>query len=96
MMLMILTSVLAYELKVAVGTSVFVMAFTALTGALSHFSISGHIPDVTILTLCIIFTLLGAQIASKFANKAPVATLNKVTGYVLLGLGIIMVVANLL
>ena len=36
MMLLILTSVLGYELKTAVGTSVFIMTFTALTGALSH------------------------------------------------------------
>ncbi len=33
MMLLILTSVLGYELKTAVGTSVFIMTFTALTGA---------------------------------------------------------------
>ena len=37
MMLLILTSVLGYELKTAVGTSVFIMTFTALTGAASHF-----------------------------------------------------------
>ena len=39
MMLLILTSVLGYELKTAVGTSVFIMAFTAFTGAASHFAI---------------------------------------------------------
>ena len=33
MLLLILTSVLGYELKTAVGTSVFIMTFTALTGA---------------------------------------------------------------
>ena len=44
MMLLILTSVLGYELKTAVGTSVFIMAFTALTGAASHFAIGGA-PD---------------------------------------------------
>ena len=33
MMLLILTSVLGYELKTAVGTSVFILPFTALTGA---------------------------------------------------------------
>ena len=32
-MLLILTSVLGYELKTAVGTSVFIMSFTAFTGA---------------------------------------------------------------
>ncbi len=45
MMLLILTSVLGYELKTAVGTSVFIMTFTALTGAGSHFAIGG-LPDV--------------------------------------------------
>ena len=39
MMLLILTSVLGYELKTAVGTSVFIMTFTAYTGAVSHFAI---------------------------------------------------------
>ena len=42
MMLLLLTSVLGYELKTAVGTSVFIMTFTALTGAVSHFAIGGR------------------------------------------------------
>lgn len=45
MMLLILTGVLGYELKTAVGTSVFIMTFTALTGAISHFAIGG-MPDM--------------------------------------------------
>ena len=36
MMLLILTSVLGYELKTAVGTSVFIMSFTAFTLSLIH------------------------------------------------------------
>ena len=60
MMLLILTSVLGYELKTAVGTSVFIMAFTALTGAVSHFAIGG-MPDVLTWALCIVFTLVWAQ-----------------------------------
>ena len=47
MMLLILTSVMGYELKTAVGTSVFIMAFTALTGAVSHFAIGG-MPDMLV------------------------------------------------
>ncbi len=46
MMLLILTSVLGYELKTAVGTSVFIMTFTALTGAVSHFALVGHLTGV--------------------------------------------------
>ena len=49
MMLLILTSLLGYELKTAVGTSVFIMTFTAFTGAVSHFAIGGT-PDWTALT----------------------------------------------
>lgn len=60
MMLLILTSVLGYELKTAVGTSVFIMAFTAFTGAASHFAIGGA-PDWTVLILCVLFTLIWAR-----------------------------------
>lgn len=87
MMLLILTSVLGYELKTAVGTSVFIMTFTALTGAVSHFTLGG-MPDYTVLGLCVFFTLLWARIAAKFANKAEPRTLNRATGIVLVVLGI--------
>ncbi|MCU6718932.1 sulfite exporter TauE/SafE family protein [Porcipelethomonas ammoniilytica] len=93
MMLLILTTVLGYELKTAVGTSVFIMAFTALTGAVSHFVIGG-IPDISILVFCVLSTLLWARIAAKFANKAEPKTLNRATGAVLTILGIIMIIVN--
>lgn len=93
MMLLILTSVLGYELKMAVGTSVFIMAFTALTGALSHFAIGGA-PDPLLLVLCVFFTLLWARIAARFANKASAEVLNRATGIVLVILGIIMITIN--
>ena len=89
MMLLILTSVLGYELKTAVGTSVFIMTFTALTGAVSHFWIGGK-PDIPVFVLCVIFTLLWARIAAKFANKAEPKTLNRATGLVLVILGIVI------
>lgn len=89
MMLLILTSVLGYELKTAVGTSVFIMTFTALTGTLSHFAIGGA-PDMLTWGLCVIFTLLWARIAAVFANKAQPNTLNRATGVVLVVLGIVI------
>jgi hypothetical protein len=89
MMLLILTSVLGYELKTAVGTSVFIMAFTAFTGAASHFAIGGA-PDWPVFILCVIFTLLWARIAARFANKATPKTLNRATGVVLVVLGIVI------
>ena len=95
MMLLILTSVLGYELKTAVGTSVFIMAFTALTGAGSHFAIGG-MPDLFVLALCVLFTLLWARIAAVFANKADPKTLNRATGSVLVVLGIVVMGFNFL
>lgn len=89
MMLLILTSVLGYELKTAVGTSVFIMTFTALTGALSHFAIGG-VPDWGIFALCVIFTFVWARIAAVFANKAEPKTLNRATGIVLVILGVVI------
>ena len=94
MMLLILTSVLGYELKTAVGTSVFIMSFTALTGALSHFAIGGA-PDALVLVLCVVFTLIWARIAARFANKAEPAVLNRATGIVLVVLGTVVFVFSL-
>ena len=89
MMLLILTSVLGYELKTGVGTSVFIMTFTALTGAVSHFAIGG-MPDVTVWLLCILFTFIWARITAVFANKASAKTLNQATGIILVILGVVV------
>ena len=91
MMLLILTSVLGYELKTAVGTSVFIMTFTALTGAVSHFAIGGA-PDWTVFFLCVLFTFIWARIAAVFANKAAPKTLNQATGIVLVILGAVIMI----
>ena len=95
MMLLILTSVLGYELKTAVGTSVFIMAFTAFTGAMSHFAIGG-MPDPWCLLFCVVFTLLWARIAALFANRASAKTLNRATGLVLTVLGAVILVVRML
>lgn len=95
MMLLILTSVLGYELKTAVGTSVFIMTFTAFTGAVSHFAIGG-MPDVLVWVLCVIFTLIWARVAAVFANKATPKTLNRATGVILVVLGIVVMLFSFL
>lgn len=93
MMLLILTSVLGYELKTAVGTSVFIMTFTALTGSISHFAIGGA-PDWLVLLLCAGFTFLWARVAARIANKASAKTLNRVTGVILIVLGAAVLIVN--
>lgn len=93
MMLMVLTMLLGYELKTAVGTSVFVMTFSALTGAVSHFAL-GSPPRMDLLILCVIFTLLWAQIAAKIATRADAKLLNRLTGAILTILGVILAALN--
>ncbi len=91
MMLFVLTSVLGYDLKMAVGTSVFIMTFTALTGSLSHFAIGGITNWVHLVT-CVVSTLVFAVVSARIANKAKPETLNKVVGVVLLVIGITMMI----
>lgn len=91
MMLMVLVMVLGYDLKTAVGTSVFIMTFTAFTGALSHFVIGGGITDVSILIICVLATLFGAWATAKFANRASNELLNRTLGVGLSLIGVLMI-----
>lgn len=93
MMLLVLTSFLGYELKTAVGTSVFIMAFTAFTGAASHFAIGG-MPDPLCLVFCVVSTFVFARVAAKLANKANPKTLNRATGVILTILGAAILAVN--
>lgn len=95
MMLMLLTVIMGYELKTAVGTSVFIMAFTALTGSVSHFAIGG-MPDLKLLAICVASTFVFALIASRIANKAKPVVLNRVVGIILLILGVAILIVNFL
>lgn len=96
-MLFILTFVLGYDLKTAVGTSVFVMTFTAFTGAASHFyfgDIAGGM--VPALFLCALFTLLGSVVTSAMSNRMKPENTNRATGVVLVVLGIAMIFEQIL
>ena len=95
MLLLVLTSFLGYPMHLAVGTSVFIMAFTALTGGISHFVIGG-LPDALCLVLCVAFTLLWARIAAKIANKSNARTLNRVVGIVMIVTSIVILAVNYL
>ena len=95
MLLLVLTSFLGYPMHLAVGTSVFIMAFTALTGGVSHFMIGG-LPDVLCLVLCVVFTLIWARIAAKIANKSNAKTLNRVVGIVMIVTSIVILAVNYL
>lgn len=95
MLLFVLTSFLGYEMHLAVGTSVFIMAFTALIGGVSHFAIGG-LPDIECLILCVVFTFIWARIASVIANKASAKTLNRVVGIVMIVTSVVILTVNYL
>ena len=93
MMLFVLTSFLGYQMHMAVGTSVFIMAFTALTGGVSHFVIGG-MPDLSVMLLCAVFTLLWARIAAVIANKSDAKTLNRAVGVVMILTSAVLLIVN--
>lgn len=95
LLLITLTSVLGYNLKTAVGTSTFIMTFTALTGAVSHLLIGGNV-NITALVVCIISALIGARFTALFANKVDAKLQNRVTGTVLCVLGVFLAIVNML
>lgn len=89
-MLAVLTMLLGYDLKTAVGTSVFIMTFTALVGASTHIVISGT--DWVALSITCVAAFIGAKVASKYANRIDEIILNKVIGVflILYGTGLIL------
>ena len=93
MMLLVLTLVLGFELKTAIGTSVFIMSFTALFGAVSHFAL-GAKPNLWVMFLCIATTLIAAEISAVFANNAPLKKLNKAVGVCLLIFAVVLILLN--
>ena len=95
MMLLLLLSVLGYELKSAVGTSVFIMTFTALTGAIGHFAIDGGLQQYWImLVTCMISTLVFAQVAAAIANKIKTKHLNLIVGILLTSLSVAVIIVQ--
>lgn len=85
-MLAVLTMLLGYQLKPGVGTSVFIMTFTAAIAAGVHFIIGG-VEWFPLLITCIA-AFIGANLASIFANKTTDKKLNIVIGVFLVCFGI--------
>ena len=96
MMLLILTSVLGYELKTAVGTSTFIMTFTALIASVSHIMIHPAIffEKWDVMLLCIFVATTASLVSARFANRVNNRTVGLVTGVVLTVLGVAMIILN--
>lgn len=92
MMLVVFTAFLGMELKPAVGTSTFIMTFTALIASVAHICIHPAIllERWPVLLICISVTTLASLVSAKFANKVENKIVGLVTGAVLTVLGALM------
>ena len=96
MMLIVFTAMLGYDRKTAVGTSTFIMTFTALIASVSHILI-----EPTILLECWDYLLISIAVATffslvsaRFANQVNGKVVGYVTGAILLVLGLSMIFIN--
>ncbi len=89
MMLVVFTAFLGYELKTAVGTSTFIMTFTALIGFVSHSLIHPAIvlERWDVLLICIVTAFVASLLSARFANRVSNKTIGLTTGVVLTLLG---------
>jgi hypothetical protein len=92
MILLILVFVMGYKVHEGIGTSTFIMAFTAASGALGH-AITGNLPAKAALFTAL-GTVIGGRIAAKYANKVNEAVLSKTVGSIFGFLAIMMVVVQ--
>ncbi len=96
MMLIVFTAMLGYDRKTAVGTSTFIMTFTALIASVSHILIE---PTIILecwdfLLIAIVVATLFSLVSAKFANKVKGKVVGYVTGAILLVLGLAMLTIN--
>ena len=89
MMLVVFTAFLGMELKTAVGTSTFIMTFTALIASVSHILIHPVIllEKWDVMLLCIVIATTASLGSARFANRVSNRTVGLVTGAVLTLLG---------
>ena len=91
-MLAVLTMLLKYDMKKAIGTSVLVMTFTALVVSVAHFILGGTLLVPLIITS--IAAMIGANLASKYVIKIDEKLLNRVVGIFLLVEGISLIIVH--
>jgi len=93
MILLALVIILDNKTHEAIGTSVFLMIFIALFGGIAHYV---NMPfSITSLSIGAGGGIIGAIFASKFANLLDEKTLNKLVGFTIITLGILLVLKNL-
>ena len=96
MMLIVFSVFFGMELKTSVGTSTFIMTFTALIASVSHIIIHPAIvfEKWDIMLLCIGVATVSSLVSARFANRVSNRTIGLATGVVLTILGATMIVLN--
>ena len=96
MMLVVFTVFLSMELKTAVGTSTFIMTFTALIASVSHILIHPAIllEKWHVMLICIVVTTISSLLSARFANRVSNRVIGLTTGAVLTVLGATMIFLN--
>lgn len=96
MMLVVFTAFLGMDLKSAVGTSTFIMTFTALIASVSHILIHPAIimEKWHVMLICITIATIASLYSARFANRVSSRTVGLVTGAVLTVLGAAMIFLN--
>lgn len=96
MMLIVFTAMLGYERRTAVGTSTFIMTFTALIASVSHILIEPAIilECRSFLLLAVVVATVFSLVSAKFANRVNGKTVGLTTGAILLVLGVSLIVIN--
>jgi len=105
LLLLTLTVFLGYEMHMAVGTSVFVMSFSAFTGSVFHIVYKGLLTPnhhaefgdhfIPVLILCVVLTTVFSMLGSRFANRMKEKTLNRVSGVMLLVIAVTVLIVML-
>ena len=93
MMLVVFTAFLGMELKTAVGTSTFIMTFTALIASVSHVIIHPAIvlERWDVMLICIVVATAASLVSAQFANRVSSRTVGLVTGVVLTVMGAVLI-----
>lgn len=95
-MLVVFTAFLGMELKSAVGTSTFIMTFTALIASVSHILIHPAIllERWLVLLLCMTVSTAASLASARFANRVASRTVGLLTGVVLTLLGAALILLH--
>ena len=96
MMLIVFSVFFGMELKTSVGTSTFIMTFTALIASVTHILIHPTIvlEKWDVMIVCIVVATVTSLVSARFANRVNNRTVGLITGAVLTILGVSMIILN--